>query len=124
MNEQNEKLVRRWFQEVWNERNVGTIDQLTPANLIGHHELATTNSREDFKRFHAELLALIPDVKVAVEDVLASDTDAVVRWRFSGTKPGGDDAVSFSGITWLKVKNGQFVEGWDCWNPAPVLALR
>jgi hypothetical protein len=124
MNEENERLARRWFQEVWNERSIGTIEELTPPDLIGHHEMATTRSRDDFKRFHGELLALIPNVKAVVEDVLAGDTDVVVRWRFSGTAGGSGEPVSFAGMTWLKVREGQFVEGWDCWNPAPVLAIR
>jgi predicted SnoaL-like aldol condensation-catalyzing enzyme len=124
MNQQNERLARRWFQEVWNERRQATIDELTPPGLIGHHDLTTSHSREDFKRFHAELLELIPDIQVAVEDVLAIDTDAVVRWRFSGTNRFNNEPIVFRGCSWLKVADGQFTEGWDCWNPAPLLELR
>src|SRR6476620_4022677 len=98
MNEQNEQLARRWFQEVWNERKVETINELTPPDLVGHHEMAMTRSRDDFKRFHAELLALLPDVVATVEDVLASATDVVVRWRFTGHSARDQAEVSFTGI--------------------------
>ena len=124
MNEQNAQLVRRWFEEVWNQRRIETIDELTPPDLIGHHEMQTTRSRDDFKRFHAQILELVPDVRAVVEDVLASETDAVVRWRFSGTNRQVPGELTFAGMTWLRIREGKFVEGWDCWNPAPVVEMQ
>jgi predicted SnoaL-like aldol condensation-catalyzing enzyme len=124
MKERNEDIIRRWFQEVWNERKVATIEELTIPDLIGHHEMATSRRREDFVEFHANILALVPDIRVEVEDVLADENTAVARWRFSGTAAASGEPVAFSGISWVRIVDGRIVEGWDRWNPAPVLAAQ
>lgn len=65
------------------------------------------------------LLALIPDLTVRIEDIVADDSNAVVRWRFSGTSSVGyRPAVAFEGMTWLKFSDGLIIEGWDRWNQA------
>ena len=69
-----------------------------------------------------QLLGLMPDLRVEIQDIVADDTNAVVRWRFNGTSSAGTkQAVSFSGMTWLTFSDGRIVEGWDRWNQAALL---
>lgn len=116
------ELARRWFGEVWNEKRSDTIDALVHPECCGHHEGQTTRGGAEIKAMRDQLLALVPDIAVEIEDILAGDTDAVVRWRFSGTCSAGScQPVAFEGMTWLKFADGKIVEGWDRWNQAAFL---
>lgn len=117
-------LAIRWFQEVWNERNPDSIRSLLAPDAVGHTEGGETHGPEEFiEFFHRPFLAAFPDMKVAVDDVLAVDTDAVVRWTACGTHagdalgfPASGRRVTIHGMSWLKFRDGLIVEGWDHWN--------
>src|ERR1700758_2895018 len=117
--ERNRELAKRWFREVWNERKADTIDEIFSDNAIGHTENGDQN-REQFKTGREQLLNAFPDMKVEIEDTAAEGDEVVVRWRVRGTHRGdslGVQAtgrpVEFRGMTWLKFREGVFVEGWD-----------
>jgi len=128
MNEKTNTLARRWFDEVWNQRRSNTIFSFVAPACIGHHEGEETNGPAEVEAMRDRLLGMLPDLQVVIEDVISDTDDAVVRWRFTGThtgaagplKPTGH-VVSFAGMTWLKFRDGQIVEGWDNWNQAALL---
>jgi predicted ester cyclase len=123
MTEQNRKLAVRWFEEVWNRQSEATIDEIMAPNSVGHMEGIEVVGPQEFKNVRATLLKAFPDLQLTVE-ATAADGDAVVaRWRATGTHRGpvfgieGTGAqVAFKGMTWLVIKRGQLVEGWDAWN--------
>lgn len=122
MSEQTRNLARRWFEEVWNQRRSDTIETMVAPECVGHHEGQTTRSAEEIRAMRDQLLGLMPDLRVEIQDIVADDTNAVVRWRFNGTSSAGTkQAVSFSGMTWLTFSDGRIVEGWDRWNQAALL---
>lgn len=67
------------------------------------------------------LLAAFPDIHVEVEEVVGDDENACVRWRAAATHV-SNRPVAFRGITWLKIKDGRLVEGWDSWNQGALAA--
>lgn len=122
------ELARQWFEGVWNKRNRETIFALVHPTCVGHHEGEVSNGPAEIEAMRSRLLGLLPDLHVTVEDIVADGDDAVVRWRFSGSHTGTAGplaatgrAVSFSGMTWLKFREGRIVEGWDSWNQAALL---
>jgi len=128
VNKVNHDLAHRWFDEVWNQRKRETIYSLVDPSCTGHHEGEVTKGPADIEAMWGRLLSLLPDLTVHIEDILTDGDDAVVRWRFAGThggaagsKPAMPREVSFSGITWLKIRDGRIVEGWDSWNQAALL---
>jgi len=63
------------------------------------------------------MLAALPDVQVTVEEVIADEQRAVVRWRFRGTHAGAGLGIPptaarsrWSGMTWLRFDSGCIVE--------------
>lgn len=69
-----------------------------------------------------QLLTLMPDVTVTIEEIVADETNAVVRWKFTGTSSAGSrQPLSFDGLTWLKFSGGRIIEGWDRWNQGAFL---
>jgi steroid delta-isomerase-like uncharacterized protein len=120
---ENAALARRWFEEVWNQRRVETVYELLLPDSVGHLEHGDAVGPEPFLAFHAELVAALPDLQLTVEDTVAEGDNVVVRWSASGTHQGrcfGCEAtgrpVSFRGITWIRIREGKLVEGWDSWN--------
>lgn len=116
-------LARRWFEEVWNQRRIKSIDGLTAPDCLGHHEDGEKRGREAWKEMYTRFISAIPDVRIAVEAVLSDGNEAVVRWRSSGTHSGPGLGVSptnrridVRGMTWLRFEDGKIVEGWDSWN--------
>jgi steroid delta-isomerase-like uncharacterized protein len=119
------ELARRWFLEVWNERRSDTIEELAHPQCAGHHEGQESRGPRDIEAMRAQLVHLMPDLHVVIEEIIAEGDNAVVRWRFEGTHCGEMPGVpatgrrcGFAGITWLKFRHGQVVEGWDRWNQA------
>ena len=100
------QLARRWFEEVWNQQRDETIRELA----------------------RAQLLDAFPDMRVAVEDMIAQGENVVVRWRANATHIGAamdlkpsQRAVSFRGMTWMLFRDGRMIEGWDAWNQGALL---
>jgi len=126
--ERNRALAIRWFHQVWSERRTETIDELFPADAIGHTEADDFKGPAGFKAGREALLDAFPDFEVKVEDTAADGDHVVVRWRARGTHKGAGlgmaatgRPVEFRGMTWLTFKNGLIVEGWDSWNLGKLL---
>jgi steroid delta-isomerase-like uncharacterized protein len=116
-------IARRWFNEVWNERRDDSLDELMAPDSQGHVEGGEARGPEDFRKMRAMFLAALPDVRIEVEDVVAEGERAAVRWRAVGTHAGDGfgfpatrQQVHVRGTTWMTVRDGRIVEGWDTWN--------
>lgn len=121
-------VARRWFEEVWNERRDGAIDELMAEGAYGHVEGGELRGPAEFRTMRNTFLNSLSDIRIEVEDVIAEDENAVVRWRARGTHDGpgfGVEAtrrsIDIRGMTWLVVREGKIVEGWDTWNFAALL---
>ena len=122
MSTNNANLARRWFEEVWNQRRTDTIDELLPPEGRCHTDAGLIVGPEVFKeKMHGPLLAAFPDLRVELEDVLASGDQVAVRWRVTATHDGDGlgmratgKRVSFRGVTWLRYEDGKMTEGWNC----------
>src|SRR5690349_3833602 len=120
---ENARLARRWFQEVWNERRAETIHELLLPDSVGHLEGGDVVGPHAFAAVHAEFLKAFPEFRVTVEDTLAQGDQVVVRWSLTGRHHGegfGRAAtgkeVRCRGMTWMRLRDGKLVEGWDSWN--------
>jgi steroid delta-isomerase-like uncharacterized protein len=120
----NKLIIRRWFEEVWNQGNAAAIDELFAADGIAHglsgDPEQPLQGPESFKPFHATFRGAFPNIQVAVEDVIAEGDRVVARCSVSG-KHSGDhlgvaashSPVEFTGISIVRVKDGQIVEAWN-----------
>jgi steroid delta-isomerase-like uncharacterized protein len=126
MNDDNKRLVRRWFEEVWNQNNEKTIDELLSPEGIGFG-LASTDTEvhgpTEFKPFVRNMRDAFPDLHIAVEDTVAEGDKVAVRLRVTGTHKGGGLGVAPTGrkvdvtaITIIQFAKGQLVHGWNNWD--------
>jgi predicted ester cyclase len=120
---ENAAIVRRWFDEVWNQRRDATVHELLDPSSVGHLEGLVAHGVAEFFAARSFLLKAFPDLRVTVEAVLADEDEAAVRWAAEGRHEGellGIAAtgrpIAIRGMTWLRLSNGRIVKGWDSWN--------
>ena len=116
-------LSRRIFEEVWNQQNLSTADELIASNFVDHDPQSSVQGLESYKQFVRYYLTAFPDSHFTVEDEIAEGQMVVTRWTVSGTHTGNLGAIpatgrriSVTGISCGRVENGKIVEGWTNWD--------
>lgn len=125
------ELARSWFERVWNQREVEAIAEMVHPDAQLDAEGGAIRGPAPFLSDHYNVFTTaFPDVRVHVDAVIGEGEDAVVRWTVTGTHSGalGDIApsgrkVQFSGMSWLRFRDGRMIEGWDRWNAHAVMQL-
>lgn len=122
-------LALRWFDELWVRRRPETIDALLHADGVGNTEGGVVHGRQQVRdALYEPLIRAFPDMKVVVDACIAEGDHAAVRWTVTGTQTGelmgippSNQKVTFSGMSWLQVRDGMIIHGWDRWNMAGLL---
>jgi predicted ester cyclase len=121
MSEQNKALVRRFFEEVWNGRNLAAIDGIFEPNYVAHgRPPSLPPGPEGLKRRIAMTHAAFPDGRMTVEDQIAEGDIVVTRWtargshqgEYLGAPPTGRQ-VTIHGVDIDRIAGGRIVESWD-----------
>jgi predicted ester cyclase len=132
MSRENVALARRWFEEVWNQRRDGVIDELMTPHSVCYADDGPMTGPAEFKaRQYVPFLAAFPDLQVQVEDAIGEGDQVVVRWTAVGTHSGNGlgcaathRPVLFRGMSWVRVREGKLQEGWQVSNiPEQVRSL-
>ena len=120
MSAANKALVRRIFDEVWNQGNLQVLDEVLDPNYKGEYPSGPTmTSAEQLKRYIAATRAAFPDLRWAVEDLIAEGDKVVARWTNRGTHQGEwrgiaatGKPVTMSGVSIFRIVNGKIRERW------------
>src|SRR5438270_13280237 len=85
--EDNKALVRRFYDEVTNGRNVAVLDELLAPNFEGFkvEGLDRGQNRGEFKQMLTTMLNAFPDHQQTIHDWIAEDDKVVTRWTAQGT---------------------------------------
>lgn len=128
---QNVALVRRWFDEVWNQRRLGTIDELLALDARCYDMTAPGSvivGPEAFRAAAEQMLAAFGEMELTVEDIFGCDDRVVVRLtgRLRHTGPLGplqptNREVSVPIMSIVHLRDGKIVAGWNNWDIATVL---
>lgn len=113
----NAELVRRWFEDVWNQGRAESIDELLAPDAV-IHGLVTGDlvGTKAFRAFHALFRAAFYDIEVTVEKTI-EEGDSVTAWcRAAATHRETGKKVAFSGAIFGDFRDGKLQEGWNCWD--------
>jgi steroid delta-isomerase-like uncharacterized protein len=119
--EENKALVRRFYDEVTNGRNVAVLDELLAPNFEGFTAEGSDHgqNREEFKHTITMVLNAFPDHHQDIHDWIAEHDKVVTRWTVQGTHQGeyGGMAptgkqVKITGMDIFMVVDGKIVEVW------------
>ena len=130
---ENIALLRRWFDEVWNQGKLETIHELMAIDAVGigqaGPEVAIRGPHE-FQPFVENLRAAFPDMKVIIEDGFESGDKAVVRWSATMTHRGDQLGVAatgkpvrITGMSIVRIRDGKIVAGWDNWDQLAMMQM-
>ena len=129
--EENVALMRRWFEEVWNEGRIQTIHDLLAPDAVGIGQLE--DGRElrgpaEFVPLVERLRGAFPDIKIVVEDAFGSGDKVVMRWSATMTHrgdhlgmPATGKPVRMTGTTIVRIVDHKIVAGWDNWDQLGML---
>jgi len=121
---ENEALVRRWFDEVWNKGRGEAIDEMFAPDGVAHG-LSDDPSQpmrgpEAFKVFHTMFRQAFPDIIVTVEDTVSEGDKiacrCVVRGKHTGDSLGfaaTHSPMEITGMAMVRVKDGKIAEAWN-----------
>jgi steroid delta-isomerase-like uncharacterized protein len=123
---ENARLIRKWFEEVWNQGREETVDAMCAKDVIGHGQAqhgADIRGPEHFKQFMRGFRSAFSDIHIEIHDTIEQGDKVVARWTttmthtgtFLDTPPTGKH-VSVNGISIQRFAGGKIIEGWDNWD--------
>jgi predicted ester cyclase len=86
--EANKEVVRRAYEEAWNNQNVDVLDKLLPVDYLMHTRPTVKDGREAIKNVIRAYHAAFPDLHVTIEDLVAEGDKVVMRGTWEGTHLG------------------------------------
>ena len=113
-------LVRRLFEEVWNQGNLAAIDELFAPSYIRYDPAAPeAKGLAGFKQLVVMLRTAFPDLHFTLEEIIAEDDKVMTRALLRGTHRGEylgiaptGKPVAVMGMVVLRIAQGKFQEGW------------
>jgi predicted ester cyclase len=85
--EENKALARRSW-EIVNQRNPDLIEELYPPDFVWHEPDQDLRGYEQAKQFVSTFFAAMPEINIAVEDMVAEGDQVVSRYTIRGTHQG------------------------------------
>ena len=117
MSEQNKAAIRRFYEELVNERKLDLADEMILDNVDDH--AARGAGLENFKKLYAVMLRIFPDIQAKIEDLIAEGDKVVARVEFTATQSGSfrgfppvNRCVTFTGVDIFRFQGGKIAERW------------
>jgi steroid delta-isomerase-like uncharacterized protein len=129
--EENKALVRKFFEEVWNNRNLDYLDEVYSPDFVLHALWQNTSAggaieasgTEPAKQVIGGWFEGFPDIKVTVEDQVAEGDLVGSRHSSHGTHtntfmgmPATGKEATVTGMTVTRIADGRIVEAWTSWD--------
>jgi len=119
----NKDLVRRFYDNFWNEGDMAAADEIVAVDFIDR--FTGQDGSDALKDIVGIFHAAFPDFQVAYTDMMAEDDVVVVSVEAAGTYAGGapeflgipdsvigERVIIFSGVDFARIEDGQIAEGW------------
>jgi predicted ester cyclase len=122
--EENEAVVQRYYDEVYNGQDLAVIDELLSDDFVRHNVAAPQDNQPghaDDKARVESWLSAFPDLQISIEDLYASPDTVVSYVLWSGTQDGplpqwgapatGRPMERESLVVW-RIACGKLAENW------------
>ena len=121
--EYNKVIVRRFFEEVFNQRNIVLVDELVSPGFFNHNSSIQVRGAEGVKRGIKAQFEAFPDIHTAIEDIIAEGEKVVVRARDRFTQPSDGKPVELTWIEIIRLEDGKLAEAWVEADMSPIRQL-
>jgi steroid delta-isomerase-like uncharacterized protein len=118
MSAENKARSWRFFEEVWNNKNLGAIDELMAADYVANSvPPPLPPNREGIKQFVTVYQMAFPDARFRLDEQIAEGNKVVTRWTAVATHEGAlmgipatGKKATVTGITIDRHAGGKIVE--------------
>jgi len=119
MSEENERVFRCMIEEGFNKGNLAALDELFAPNFIEHQDGFVPPNVEGVKGAIVSLRTPFPDLKLTIEEIIASGDKSWARITARGThqapfmgRPPTGKPFAITVIDICRFEVGQIVEHW------------
>lgn len=115
-------IASRWFEEVWNQGRLESIDELaTPdAKSYGFPQPESVLTRDEFREYVMEFRRSFTHIHLSVDETVAEGERVAVRWTGTmqhtgsglGFAPTGK-VVNVHGMSLMHLRDGKICAGWN-----------
>ena len=120
--EVNKGLARRFFEEIWNDRDESAIERFIPVDAKGN-DPDFGSGREGFRDQWRKWQTAFPDLHFEIVDLIAEGDKVLTRWVLTGTHQGeflgvapSGKAIRVQGMSLDRIEDGWVAEGFDGWD--------
>jgi steroid delta-isomerase-like uncharacterized protein len=121
MSEENKTLVRRSFEEVFNQGNLDAVEEIFASDYVLHDPTSPEEIRgtEGMKQYVSMYRTAFPDLQQTIEDQFAEGEKVATRLTGRGTHQGElmgipptGNRVEAPGIVINRISSGKIAESW------------
>ena len=116
----NKALVRRYYYEILEGRNVALIDEIFAPDFLAHPPLGSASTLAGYKAALAMSHNALVDVHVHIDDQVGEEDKVVTRWHATGRHVGTFAGVPATGKTATasaihihRITEGKIAELWE-----------
>jgi len=115
---ENEALVARYYEEVFNGQNLAFLPEAMQADVVGHGPGLNDEVRglDDVAAFSAYVYEIYDDYQLTVEQLFGSGDFVQVRATVQAVHRPSGRPVEFFGLSVYRLKQGKIVEYWRAYD--------
>lgn len=119
--ERNKGIVRRWSEELWSRGALEVADQIVSPDYVRHDpgDPFPAHGPEDVRRIVKMLRAMLPDLHIEVETMVAEGDMVVCRYTATATDtvgymgmPPTGKSIRAAAMQMFRIADGRIVESW------------
>jgi predicted ester cyclase len=117
--EQAKDVIRRFVEEVQNQKNWDVYDELNDPDFFNHSAPPGMTDKEGSKQYLAAFLGGFPDCRFTIDDMIAEGDQVVTKKTFHGTHtvefggiPPTGKEVTLQYVDIMRVRDGLITEHW------------
>lgn len=124
MSNDNKRLLRCFFAEIYNQGDLCVADEIVAINYLNHNPAPReAPGREGLQAFVAYRRRAFADLRITIEDQVAKGDKVVSRFTISGGHegefagiPATGKLVSATAMSIHRISHGKIHEGWLNWD--------
>lgn len=119
--EANKEVARRFFEEMWNNRDMDLVEELISPDMKGHAPTGDFIGYEGERQTVLGTVAAFPDLVITIDEMIAEDNKVALLTSYHGTHTGplmgqipptGAEVTMTGGIL-FHFEAGKIVEAWS-----------
>jgi predicted SnoaL-like aldol condensation-catalyzing enzyme len=119
--QQNTQLLLRFFDEAWNQGRRETIKRFFAKTAVLRSGNREAEGPDEFLHFYDILSAVFSNFSIKPIVSLAEGDLVCVHWAIECIYTATRAPVRVTGMSIVRIKDGQFIEAWQNWDAAGVV---